>query len=34
MYRRFLNDEDYLSVITPEALAQITRGNPERMVQA
>lgn len=34
MYRRFLNDEDYLSVITSEALAQITRGNSERMVQA
>jgi len=34
MYRRFLNDNDYLSVITAEALAQITRGNVGRMVQA
>lgn len=34
MYRRFLNDNDYLSVITPEALGQITRGNTERMMQA
>lgn len=34
MYRRFLNDNDYLSVITPEALAQITRGNTERLAQA
>lgn len=34
MYRRFLNDSDYLSVITSEALAQITRGNAERMTQA
>lgn len=34
MYRRFLNDNDYLSVITPEALAQITRGSVERMIQA
>lgn len=34
MYRRFLNDTDYLSIITPEALSQITRGNTERMIQA
>lgn len=34
MYRRFLNNNDYLSVITPEALAQLTRGNDERFVQA
>lgn len=34
MFRRFLNDNDYLSVITPEALSQITRGNTDRMVQA
>ncbi len=27
MYRRFLNDNDYLSIITAEALSQITRGN-------
>ena len=31
MYRRFLNDNDYLSVISPEALSQITRGNAERL---
>lgn len=34
MYRRFLNDNDYLSVITPDALSQITRGNIDRMIQA
>ncbi len=34
MYRRFLNDNDYLSIITAEALSQITRGNTERMIQA
>jgi hypothetical protein len=34
MYRRFLNDNDYHSIITPDALAQITRGNTERMIQA
>lgn len=34
MYRRFLNDNDYLSVITPEALSQITRNNNERLLQA
>ena len=34
MYRRFLNDTDYLGIITPEALAQMTRGNSERFVQA
>lgn len=34
MYRRFLNDNDYLSIITPEALAQITRNNTERLAQA
>ena len=34
MYRRFLNDSDYLSIITPEALSQITRGNRERFIQA
>lgn len=34
MYRRFLNNTDYLSVITPDALSQITRGNTERMIQA
>lgn len=34
MYKRFLNDRDYLSIVTPEALSQITRGNSERFIQA
>lgn len=34
MYRRFLNNNDYLSVITREALTQLTRGNDERFIQA
>lgn len=34
MYRRFLNNNDYLGLITPEALTQITRGDNERFVQA
>lgn len=34
MYRRFLNDSDYLSIIAPEALSQITRNNPDRFIQA
>lgn len=34
MYRRFLNNNDYLGLITPEALAQLTRGNEERFLQA
>jgi hypothetical protein len=34
MYRRFLNDNDYLGVITAESLAQMTRGNAERFIQA
>ena len=34
MYRRFLNNKDYLGLITPEALAQITRGDNERFIQA
>lgn len=34
MYRRFLRDEDYYSIITKENLAQLTRGNSERFVQA
>lgn len=34
MYKRFLNNSDYLGIITPEALAQITRGNDERFAQA
>lgn len=34
MYRRFLNNNDYLGLITPEALTQLTRGNDERFIQA
>lgn len=34
MYRRFLRDEDYLSIITKESLVQMTRGNDERFIQA
>lgn len=34
MYRRFLNNNDYLSVITQEALNQLTRGNDDRFSQA
>lgn len=34
MYRRFLNDEDYLGIITKEALTQLTRGNIDRFIQA
>ncbi|MBF0648579.1 hypothetical protein IR083_07090 [Dysgonomonas sp. GY75] len=34
MYRRFLNDNDYLGVITKEALFQMIRNNTERFIQA
>lgn len=34
MYKRFLNNNDYLGLITPEALTQLTRGNDERFIQA
>lgn len=34
MYRRFLNNADYLGIITESALSQITRNNTERFVQA
>lgn len=34
MYRRFLNDSDYLGIITAEALSQMTRNTPERFIQA
>lgn len=34
MYRRFLNNDDYLGIITPEALAQLTRGSDGRFLQA
>ncbi|MDL2320191.1 hypothetical protein LJC45_03560 [Alistipes sp. OttesenSCG-928-B03] len=34
MYRRFLNDNDYLSVISAETLSQMTRGNSQCFIQA
>lgn len=34
MYRRFLNDSDYLGVISQDVLNQMTRGNTERLIQA
>lgn len=34
MYRRFLNDNDYLGIITADTLAQLTRGNTDRFIQA
>jgi len=34
MERRFLNNSDYLGIITQEALQQLTRGNDERFIQA
>lgn len=34
MYRRFLNDNDYLGVISSESLSQLTRGNTDRYIQA
>ena len=34
MYRRFLNNSDYLGIITQEALQQLTRGNDDRFIQA
>ena len=34
MYRRFLNNNDYLGIITPEALSQLPRGNDDRFIQA
>ena len=34
MYRRFLRDEDYLGIITQESLAQLTRSNTDRFIQA
>lgn len=34
MYKRFLNDNDYLGVITADALTQVTRGNTDRFLQA
>ena len=34
MYRRFLNNNDYLGIVTEEALTQLIRGNEERLAQA
>ena len=34
MYRRFLNDNDYLSIITETALSQLVRGDSSRYEQA
>ncbi|MBF0575509.1 hypothetical protein [Dysgonomonas sp. GY617] len=34
MYKRFLNDSDYLGVISSDALAQLTRGYTDRYIQA
>lgn len=34
MYKRFLNNNDYTSIVTEEGLAQLTRGNEERLSQA
>lgn len=34
MYKRFLNNDDYLGIVTEEALEQLIRGNEVRLVQA
>ena len=34
MYKRFLNNNDYISIVTEEALQQLIRGNEERLAQA
>lgn len=34
MYQRFLNNNDYLGLITEEALSQLTRGNQDRFAMA
>ena len=34
MYRRFLNDSDYLGIVSQEALTQMTRGNHGCFIQA
>lgn len=34
MYKRFLNNADYLSIVTEEALSQLIRGNEDRLAQA
>lgn len=34
MFQRFLNNNDYISIVTEEALKQLIRGNEERLAQA
>lgn len=34
MYKRFLNNDDYFSIVTEEALSQLIRGREERLAQA
>lgn len=34
MYKRFLNNTDYLSIVTEEALSQLIRGREDRLAQA
>lgn len=34
MYRRFLNDNDYLGVMTKDAISQTTRNDPGRFIEA
>lgn len=34
MYKRFLNNNDYIGIITEEAMIQLIRGNEERIYQA
>lgn len=34
MYKRFLNNADYLSIVTEEALSQLIRGREDRLAQA
>lgn len=34
MYKRFLNNNDYISIVTEEALLQLIRGKEERLAQA
>lgn len=34
MYQRFLNNNDYYSIVTKEALEQLTRGDDDRLAQA
>ena len=34
MYKRFLNNTDYLSIVTEEALSQLIRGRENRLAQA